>query len=64
MKQRPEIHIDVDLDGGVTIDVVCAVGAGCEKLTENISRALGERISDEKKPEYFRKEEAHATAKR
>ena len=58
-----EIKVTVSEDGSVEIDVNGVKGKSCEKYTEAITKALGGKItSDKKKPEYYEKNSVKAGA--
>jgi len=46
------IDIDVDPDGGITIDAVGFSGPDCEQATRFLEEALGETVSRKHKPQY------------
>jgi hypothetical protein len=47
-------HIDllIDEDGQTTIEVKGVSGPGCQNLTEAIEKAIGNKTSDVRTPEY------------
>lgn len=48
-----EIHITIDKDGKVVIDVHGVVGVSCTDLTALLERELGEVVAREFKPEMY-----------
>jgi hypothetical protein len=48
------IEVIVMSDGQLRIDAVGFKGAGCEKATAFLEKALGQMKSKAKKPEYYR----------
>lgn len=52
-EQTPEIEIIVDLDGGYEVDGKHFKGTECDSYLPQLAAALGTVDEDEKKPEYF-----------
>ncbi len=49
-----EIEVVVGEDGSVSIEALGFEGKGCEDATRELERVLGEEVSDQKKPEWYR----------
>jgi hypothetical protein len=50
----PEIIVTINPDGSTTVEGMNFTGSGCTKATEAIERALGKKVKQELKPEYFK----------
>ena len=48
-----EIEIIIDTDGQIGIDAIGFKGKGCEELTKQIAKALGQIVESKKKQEYW-----------
>ena len=57
-----EIECIIDNDGTVHIDLIGYEGQGCDKVANEIIRALGKKVDSKTKPEYY-KTDAKATGK-
>lgn len=61
---KPNIEIVINEDSTVTIEVNGVVGPKCENYTNELIKALGGAvISDNKKPEYYQKEDTRIKQK-
>ncbi len=50
----PEIEITINTETGESsTEIKGIIGAGCEKVAEQLKNYLGEPTRDEKTPEYF-----------
>jgi hypothetical protein len=51
-----EIECIIDPDGTVHIDLIGFHGKGCGNIAEQITRALGVKVEQDKKCEYYEQE--------
>jgi hypothetical protein len=52
-----EIECFINPDGTVDIDLIGFKGQGCEKIADEIAKALGEKIKkNQKQPDYYQQE--------
>lgn len=51
-----EIEIVIDKDGEVSIDLKGYQGKGCSNISEALANALGTRVKNDKKCEYWQTE--------
>lgn len=55
-----EVECTVNTDGTVEIDMIGFKGKGCEKILDELAKALGQKVDTKVKPEYY---EQDATTK-
>ncbi len=58
------IEVDISPGGGVTIDAVGFTGPDCEQATEFLEKALGQKMTVRRKPEYMQRRYRARTAGR
>lgn len=51
-----EIEIIVDTNGEISLDLQGYHGKGCSKIAEELAKAIGTKISSDKKCEYWETE--------
>jgi hypothetical protein len=57
-----EVIVNVDAEGNVKVEAKGVVGKRCATLTAAIEAAIGRTQADQKKPEFYRQEQAHVRA--
>jgi hypothetical protein len=55
MITKKEIEFQIDKNGNISIDVKNINGPECLSETRDLEKKLGEIISRDKKPEYYKK---------
>ena len=58
----PQIVINIDNSGDVTVEAKQIAGGGCQALTAAIEAAVGRTTVDVRKPEYHQPQAAHERA--
>lgn len=53
---QKEIEFIIDKDGTITIDQINFKGSGCSKIADEFVKALGKRVKQDKKCEYYQAE--------
>lgn len=51
--QQEEIHVTIDCEGRILLEVSGVKGAGCTGLTKFLEEALGEVEDRDLKPDYY-----------
>lgn len=51
-----EIECIVNTDGTIEIDLIGFKGKGCEKLADELARALGKKVTSKVKNEFYEQE--------
>jgi len=46
-------RIKIDSEGNTQVDITGVSGPGCAKITDGISRALGQNVGETVKPEFY-----------
>lgn len=54
-KAEPEIIVEIDAEGKMTISVNGVVGEGCEAFSKAFVQSMGPTAEMVKKPEYYTK---------
>jgi elongation factor P hydroxylase len=51
-----EIECVINTDGTVEIDMIGFKGKGCEKILDQLTKALGQKVESKTKQEYYQQE--------
>ena len=51
-----EIEVIIDQNGEISIDLIGFKGKNCSAITDEIAKALGKKITQSKKSEYYQQE--------
>ena len=58
MSRDKMVVVEIDEEGNCKIEAHGFIGVGCESAVKEISDALGERVTQERKREYYQREGA------
>ena len=53
---QKEIEFIIDKDGNIVMDQINFVGSECSKVADEFAKALGKKVKQDKKCDYFQSE--------
>lgn len=55
------VIVKIDAEGNVKVEAAGVIGSGCQALTRAIEESLGKVSADQKKQEFFQRQQVNAT---